>query len=136
MVQGCDRVGTHYFRPSDLKNADATPPEMHTESTPAMLWPPNHKLVQIVTKVNVSDADDPDPAVRLEAITCDDQCVAADDIIGGVLGTDDREFELRAERTGEGEGRTYTITYSATDALGNRALATTTVVVPHDRGKK
>jgi hypothetical protein len=43
---------------------------------------------------------------------------------------------LRSERKGSGAGRTHTITYEASDAAGNKATATTTVVVPHDQGKK
>jgi hypothetical protein len=32
-------------------------------------------------------------------------------------------------------GRIYTVTYSATDASGNKATASATVTVPHDQGK-
>lgn len=48
--------------------------------------------------------------------------------------TSDLLFSLRAERTGHGGGRTYTITYSVSDSCGNRAEASAIVVVPHDRG--
>jgi hypothetical protein len=84
----------------------------------------------------VSDDLDPNPDLRLASIICNDDCVAADDIGGAELGTDDREFELRAERTGGGTGRTYTITYSATDASGNSTVAAATVLVPHDQSKE
>jgi hypothetical protein len=66
----------------------------------------------------------------------DDGCVPADDVVGAELGTDDREFDLRAERKGSGTGRTYLITYAVADALGNKAQPTTAVVVQHDQGKK
>src|SRR6185295_10050973 len=49
------------------------------------------------------------------------------------VGTDDRCFNLRSERTGGDNGRTYTIVYSATDASGNVALDTVEVHVPHDQ---
>ena len=52
------------------------------------------------------------------------------------LGTDDRQFQLRAKRAGtKPAGRIYTITYSATDGSGNKATASATVTVPHDQGK-
>jgi hypothetical protein len=50
------------------------------------------------------------------------------------LGTDDRRFALRAERSGNGPGRTYTAVYTATDESGNFTNALTTIVVPHDQG--
>jgi hypothetical protein len=118
-----------------LRATDTTPPELNVEASPATLWPPNHKLVRVLTTVSVSDDEDPSPVVKLESITCDDGCVPAQDIAGAELGTDDREFQLRAERKGSGSGRTYSITYSATDASGNRTLAGATVAVPHDQGK-
>jgi hypothetical protein len=57
----------------------------------------------------------------------------AGDIAGAATGSDDRSFSVRAERAGNGPGRTYTVVYEATDASGNTAQATATVVVPHDK---
>ena len=53
-----------------------------------------------------------------------------DDIQGANFGTDDRQFELRNERSGTGRGRLYTVTYSATDASGNKTVRQATVTVP------
>jgi len=49
-------------------------------------------------------------------------------ISGGVI-------KLRAERSGTGSGRIYTITVTATDIAGNIATKTTTCTVPHDQVK-
>ncbi len=114
--------------------ADATPPTLSLSATPSSLWPPNHKLVPVTVTVNVTDDQDANPDVKLVSITCDDGCNPALDIAGVTLNTDDRDFELRAERLGTGSGRTYTITYSASDAGGNTGTATVTVMVPHDQG--
>lgn len=40
----------------------------------------------------------------------------------------DRPFDPRDER--------YTVTYQASDACGNRTVASTTVTVPHDRSRR
>jgi hypothetical protein len=53
-------------------------------------------------------------------------------VAGAAPGTADFDFSLAAARQGSGIGRTYRITYDATDAAGNRSEASTTVVVPHD----
>ena len=42
-------------------------------------------------------------------------------------------ISLRAERSGKGTGRIYTITYSATDCTGNSSTADVTVTVPHNQ---
>ena len=47
-----------------------------------------------------------------------------------MFGTDDRVFELRSERQGNGDGRVYTATYQAEDDSGNTTPAEATVVVP------
>ena len=116
---------------------DSTPPSLDLAASPAALWPPNHRLEPITVSVEVSDDQDPNPRVNLVSIACDDACDPAVDIVDAVYGTDDRQFQLRSERKGMSTaGRTYTITYSATDASGNSTLAAATVVVPHDEGKK
>ena len=43
---------------------------------------------------------------------------------------------VRAERSGQGVGRVYTIEVQVTDASNNSSVRTFTVTVPHDRGKK
>ena len=55
---------------------------------------------------------------------------APDWVITGNLTVD-----LRAERSGTGSGRVYTITVRCTDASGNSSTKTVTVTVPHDRRK-
>jgi hypothetical protein len=49
--------------------------------------------------------------------------------------TGDHSLKVRAERSGKGSGRVYTITIQATDASGNAATATVAVTVPHDQKK-
>ena len=53
------------------------------------------------------------------------------DIAGHELGTADTDFQVRAERSGGGPGRTYTATYAATDASGNSGLGSAEVTVSH-----
>ena len=50
----------------------------------------------------------------------------ATDVQGAATGTDDRSFSLIAAHTTTAVARIYTVTYSATDASGNKSTATTT----------
>ena len=50
--------------------------------------------------------------------------------------TGDLTVKLRAERSGTGSGRIYTITVKCTDQSGNSSTDTAKVSVPHDKGKQ
>jgi subtilisin family serine protease len=114
---------------------DTTPPMLTLSVSPDHLRPSNHKLHTIEATITVSDVCDPDPVVRLVSITSDEPDNETgdgdtnDDIQGAEFGTDDRSFQLRAERNGHGQGRTYTITYEAEDSAGLTTPAQATVTV-------
>ena len=52
------------------------------------------------------------------------------DSVNDIVVVDDVSFRLRAERSGSGDGRTYTVTYEVEDDCGNTATASATVEVP------
>lgn len=130
---------THISAPMEIEVApppqtDTIPPVLSVTLTPNKIWPPNHKMVEITATISVHDDRDPNPGVRLVSITCNEQIDAANDISGADFGADDRNFSIRAERTGQRkDGRVYTATYLATDASGNASTATATVTIPHDQ---
>ncbi len=120
--------------------ADTTPPTISVSVSPDDLWPPNHRMDDIVASVVVADTCGP-ATVVLESVTSSEPDNAAgngdgntvNDIQGADTGTEDYFFQLRAERASSGTGRVYTVTYTATDASGNEAGASTSVTVAHDR---
>jgi hypothetical protein len=113
---------------------DTTPPEFEFSVTPTVLWAPNHKMVLITPSWTVSDETDPTPEVSLVSIVSneDDDALGdghtSDDIQIG----DDGSIYLRAERSGTGSDRIYTITYKAVDDCGNVTECSATVSVPHE----
>lgn len=118
-----------------MEKGDTAPPILTVSLSPSMLWPPNGKLVSITAAITVRDDYDPEPEIKLESIT-ETEMLAAGDIQDAQIGTDDRSFSLAAKRAGNNmAGHIYTVTYSATDASGNKATASATVTVPHDQGK-
>jgi hypothetical protein len=121
---------------------DTIAPTLTVTSTPSILWPPNHRMVDVNYNVVAIDACDPNPTVKLVSVTSsepDDAPGGGDgqttgDIQGAGTGTDDRQVQLRAERDGNTTGRTYVATYSATDSSGNTTSTSSSVQAPHDLG--
>jgi hypothetical protein len=117
---------------------DTTPPTLEVSLNREALWPPNHQMFDISATVTVRDDCDATPTFVLTSITSNEpghgrgSGHTLDDIQGASFGTPDVEFQLRAERSGGGQGRIYTITYTARDAAGNTATAVVSVIVTHD----
>jgi N-acetyl-beta-hexosaminidase len=115
--------------------ADTTPPEIGVVVSPDMLWPANHKYVTVNAAVTVSDLD-PSPVVTLVSVESNEPDNGEDDgdTVNDIVIVDDVTFDLRAERSGAGTGRIYTITYEATDWAGNSSTGSATVTVPLSKG--
>jgi len=126
---------------SSVTVADTKAPALLVIATPQTLWPPNHRLVDIEALAGAEDACGA-AVTTLAEVTSNEQDNAPgdgdgntiNDIQGAQIGTADFAFGLRAERSGSGGGRVYIVTYEAVDASGNRTLASSPVLVPHDRG--
>ena len=127
------------FRSSDhdavligLDVCDAIAPEISVALDTTVLWPPRHQYVTVNATVAATDNFDPSVDVELVSVTSSEPDDGVDDgnTVNDIVVTDDDTFELRAERSGVGTGRVYTVTYRATDDCGNQSTATATVVVP------
>ena len=114
---------------------DTTPPFVVALAAPGLLWPPDGRLVKVSFDVAARDLCDPYPAITLVAVTSSEPGAGRPwpQSADAVIGTDDRGVSLRADRLGTGSGRTYLVTYRATDRSGNSSEAGATVVVPHDQ---
>ncbi|HUS72686.1 MAG TPA: choice-of-anchor Q domain-containing protein, partial [Sedimentisphaerales bacterium] len=129
-----DECGNSSTCAQTITVVDTTPPEFEFSVTPTVLWPPTHKMVKITPTWTVSDMCDAMPGVSLVSISINEINTKGDghtedDIQIG----DDGSIYLRAERSGGGDNRVYTITYRAVDDCGNGAVRSATVTVPHDQ---
>jgi hypothetical protein len=100
----------------------------------------DHRYVQVTATVQASDVCDANPTIQLMSITSNDRDGAKDirAMNGGAVsfGSDVRSFLWRVERGDEDKDRVLTVTYKATDASGNSALASAQVRVGKKREHK
>lgn len=117
---------------------DTTPPVIASvKATPNTLWPPNHKMVTVNVSAVVTD--------RCGAATWKIIGVKSNEPVNGTGDgntspdwqiTGDHTVSLRAERSGNGSGRIYTITIQGSDANSNlSSTKSITVTVPKSQGK-
>jgi len=92
----------------------------------AILWPPNHKMVNVVIGGSIADGGS---GIASTIITVSDEYGIYNMTVPGFGSV----FQLESWRAGSDmDGRLYIITAVITDNAGNQSTATTTVLVPHD----
>src|SRR5262249_50393111 len=118
--------------------ADPVPPVIVSASAnPATLWPPNHKFVPVTVRAQVTDSCSSTTwkIVRVTSNESSNGHGNGNNSPEWVI-TGDHTVKLRAQRSGQGNGRIYTITLQAKDAAGNLSeKAKVTVTVPKSQGK-
>lgn len=100
------------------------------------LWPPNHKL-ETITLTGATDIDSPVPVITVTGVTQDepvDGLGDGDTAPDAVAGASSNQVQLRAERSGRGDGRVYRVTATATDTGGATCSGTVLVGVPKSQG--
>jgi hypothetical protein len=120
--------------------ANEVPDTSNAYATPGCIWPPNHKYVDI-NILGVIDADGDPITITITGITSDEP-TATDEGSGGAkhapdaygVGTD--TASVRAERSGDGDGRVYEISFTADDGNGGISTGTVSVGIPHDKSSK
>jgi hypothetical protein len=117
---------------------DRTAPTLACAAAPSRLWPPDHRLVPIAVSVQLADELSGAAGFVLVAATSSEPDNGlgdgdrGNDVQGFAAGTADTAGRLRAERSGTGSGRVYSVVYEASDAAANSARCTVRVTVPHD----
>jgi len=117
---------------------DTTPPDITISVDQDTLWPPNHKMVPVTVEVSSSGLYGAEAICYITSVSSnepEDGLGDGDTTLDWEV-TEDLTVNLRAERSGSGDGRIYTHTVECTDSSGNTTTATTEVTVPHDLGKK
>lgn len=112
------------------------PPDCaQAQPTIGSLWPPNHKL-NTVSVTGVTDPDNDPVTIKIEKITQDEPVNGLGD---GDTSPDgfirNNVAELRAERSGTGNGRVYAVAFIAEDGKGGSCTGVVKIGVPHDQGQ-
>lgn len=97
------------------------------------IWPPNHKFVAISVD-GVTDPDGDSVSITIDGIFQDELVDAkgsGETSPDGIIDGD--TAEVRAERSGLGDGRVYEISFTADDGNGGSCTGSVIVGVPHDK---
>lgn len=102
-------------------------------ASPSELWSPDHQFVPIT--IDVTDPDGDPVTVIIDSIYQDEE---VDGTGSGDTGPDGQGVgttmaEVRAERDGNGNGRVYHISFTASDGHGGVCSGEALVGVPHDQ---
>jgi hypothetical protein len=118
---------------------DTTPPLVTASLDRTMLWPPNHRMLQVQATVGAFDLCGSVTLSLAGVVSSEPDDVPGPgdgqtpgDIVNVSSGPVPVSFLLRAERDSGGPGRTYTLSYQALDSHGNVGDRPLTVDVPHD----
>jgi hypothetical protein len=132
-----DSAGNVVSCASEIDVVDTTKPVIASATAnPATLWPPNHKMIDVAVRAQVTDLCSA-TSWKITHVTSSEPVNGHGD--GNTqpdwMITGPHTLKLRAERAGPGHGRVYTITLQAKDAAGNvSASKTVTVTVPKSQG--
>jgi Tol biopolymer transport system component len=115
--------------------SDTQPPVISSAvATPAVLSPPNHKMLPVRVNIAAFDVCSETTDCKIASVTSNepvneegDSKTVSDWQITGKL-----EVLLRAERSGKGNGRIYTLTLECADIAGNKSTTKVNAVVQHD----
>jgi hypothetical protein len=132
-----DTHGLHDSCVAKITIADVTSPVVQKVSAlPGQLWPPNHAMVPVTISVVSVDSCTSHVVNRIVSVSSNepqnglgDGDTAPDWEITGPL-----TLNLRAERSGTGSGRIYTVTIESIDEEGNSATESVSVIVPKSKG--
>lgn len=121
---------------SAIVTASNPPPVISNEAVDrSVLSPPNHKMVAVVVSYKVTD--NCGPLINRLSVTSNEPVNGTGD--GDTAPdweiVDANHVRLRAERSGRGSGRVYTINITSTDSAGNSSSKQVFVTVPHDQRK-
>lgn len=134
---GCCLDGT--FLPGAPCDCNQPPDCSNAAADLDYLWPPNHNFAEVWV-IGVTDPDGDPVTITIDGIFQDEAtetALGAGDFCPDAIGVGTGYASVRAERSGNknipGDGRVYSIEFTADDGLGGECQGTVTVCIPHDK---
>jgi hypothetical protein len=125
-----DNANNQEAQKSATLKLDKTAPIVNITANPGTLWPPNHKMVDVMIGGSATDSQ---AGIASTTFKVTDEYKTVEPVITNFNTT----IKLEASREGgDKDGRIYTISVTAKDQADNTATSSATVVCPHDQGKK
>jgi hypothetical protein len=137
-LQVSDGINDSISSEITVEVVDTTVPTLEPVASEYILWPPNHKMEDIIIEANAVDnsglpvtldvvitSDEPDEGLG-DGDEPNDIGQPSIDQTTGVI-----EFQLRRERSMSGDGRVYTVTITATDSSNNSSVTNLELIVPY-----
>lgn len=113
-----------------ILNIDRIPPTVNIIATPDILWPPNHKLTDVTIG---GSSQDNLSGIASSYFKVTDEYKTTEPSIPCFNST----IKLESWRAGNDlDGRVYIISVTTKDKADNETSSSTTVICPHDQGKK
>lgn len=100
-----------------------------------VLWPPSHDM-HTISLSGATDVDGDSVVLAVNGVTQDEPVNGlgdGDTAPDAAVGQSPNQVQLRAERTGTGDGRVYRVSFAATDGNGGSCSGTVKVSVPKAR---
>jgi hypothetical protein len=110
------------------------PPDCsEARAEPDRIWPPNEQFVAVPV-LGVTDPDGDEVSIRIDGVAQDEPLsVVNDPMSADAWGVGSEQAQVRAERSGRGDGRVYHVHFTASDGLGGACTGAVTICVPHSR---
>jgi alpha-tubulin suppressor-like RCC1 family protein len=140
IVTVSDGITTPQYDTVKVTVIDTTAPALAPIADSYILWPPNHKMIDVVIESNANDnsgeytlsasisSNEPVEEKKNDKHAPDWTDPVVDQTTGQI------NFQLRAERLGKGSGRTYIVSVKAEDQSGNSSNVDVQIIVPHNQG--
>ena len=116
-----------------VKNINDPPNISGAYADPSILWAPDHRLVPVQIK-GVTDPNN-NATIEITGVTQDEPTNGlgdGDTAIDAIISADHDAVQLRAERSGRGDGRVYNVHFTASDFEGGSS-GSVRVVVPKSK---